>query len=130
LHNPLLPWSRFGITGNLSFSGKQENSLSICKTYIFSFVSLFTAGSPVHHELRNTRLEYTILISTCNNIWPGDDTIVNPGVNIGDRTIIGSGSVVAKDIPTNVINCWQLIKGETQITETDKSNFLEMLGNK
>jgi acetyltransferase-like isoleucine patch superfamily enzyme len=57
----------------------------------------------VHHELRNTRLEYTILISTGNNIWPGDDTIVNPGVNIGDHTIIGSGSVVAKDIPTNVI---------------------------
>lgn len=37
------------------------------------------------------------------NTWIGYGVIVLPGVNIGDNTIIGAGSVVTKDIPSGVM---------------------------
>ena len=38
-----------------------------------------------------------------NNVWIGDGAIVCKGVSIGDNSIIGAGSVVTQDIPSNVI---------------------------
>ena len=38
-----------------------------------------------------------------NNVWIGGNTTILPGVNIGDNTVIGAGSVVTKDIPSNVL---------------------------
>ncbi|NJL09439.1 MAG: hypothetical protein HC908_02070 [Calothrix sp. SM1_7_51] len=38
-----------------------------------------------------------------NNVWIGGGAIICPGVNIGDNTTIGAGSVVVRDIPTNVV---------------------------
>ena len=49
-----------------------------------------------------------------NNCVIGVRSIVMPGVSIGDHTIIGSGSVVVKDIPSNSIavgNPAKIIKG-------------------
>lgn len=38
-----------------------------------------------------------------NNVWIGDNVCILPGVKIGDGGIIGSNSVVNKDIPSNCI---------------------------
>jgi acetyltransferase-like isoleucine patch superfamily enzyme len=38
-----------------------------------------------------------------DNVWIGDSTIVCKGVTIGDNSIIGAGSVVVRDIPSNVV---------------------------
>ena len=38
-----------------------------------------------------------------NNVWCGANVTINPGVTIGDNTIIGSGSVVTRPIPSGVI---------------------------
>ena len=35
--------------------------------------------------------------------WGGEHFVVNPGVTIGSDVVIGSGSVVTKDIPNHVI---------------------------
>lgn len=37
------------------------------------------------------------------NCWIGDHCIILPGVNIGDNSIVGAGSVVTKSIPSNSI---------------------------
>lgn len=37
------------------------------------------------------------------NCFIGDRTIVLPGVTIGDEVVIGAGSVVTKDIPSNSV---------------------------
>lgn len=37
------------------------------------------------------------------NVWIGAGTIILPGVHIGDRTVIGAGSVVTSDIPSDVV---------------------------
>ena len=38
-----------------------------------------------------------------DNVWIGEKTCILPGVTIGKNAIIGAGSVVTKDIPSNCI---------------------------
>ena len=38
-----------------------------------------------------------------DNVWIGGGAILLPGVTIGSNTVIGAGSVVTKDIPSNVV---------------------------
>ena len=38
-----------------------------------------------------------------SNCWLGAGVIVMPGVTIGDNTVIGAGSIVTRDIPSNVV---------------------------
>ena len=35
--------------------------------------------------------------------WIGANSIILPGVTIGNNVVIGAGSVVTKDIPDNVV---------------------------
>ena len=83
-------------------------------------VSILTAGHPIHHEMRNTGMEYAFSITIGNSVWIGGNVVINPGVSIGNNTIIGSGSVVTKDIPDNVIAVGNPCKVMRQITEDDK----------
>ena len=63
----------------------------------------YTAGHPTDIEKRNKGLEYAKPIKIGNNVWIGGNVIVLPGVTIGDNVTIGAGSIVTKDIPSNVI---------------------------
>ncbi len=38
-----------------------------------------------------------------DNVWIGGDVTILPGTKIGDNVVIGAGSVVAKEIPSNVV---------------------------
>ena len=38
-----------------------------------------------------------------NNVWIGGNVVVLPGVTIGDNVVIGAGSVINKDIPSNSV---------------------------
>lgn len=63
----------------------------------------YTAGHPLDVEERNKGLEYAKTITVGNNVWFGGNVVVLPGVKIGDNVVIGAGSVVTKDIPSNVV---------------------------
>lgn len=63
----------------------------------------YTAEHPLDYETRNKGLEYARPIKVGNNVWFGGNVIVLPGVTIGDNVVIGAGSVVNKDIPSNVV---------------------------
>lgn len=65
--------------------------------------SFYTAGHPLDVEQRNKGLEYARPIKIGNNVWIGGNVTVLPGVTVGDNTTIGAGSVVTKDIPSNVL---------------------------
>lgn len=66
-------------------------------------VVLATAGHPITPELRRRGLQYNMPIRVGCNCWLGAGVIVLPGVTIGDNAVIGAGSVVTKDIPSNVV---------------------------
>ena len=63
----------------------------------------YTSGHPLDYEKRNKGLEYAKPIKVGNNVWIGGNVCVMPGVTIGDNVVIGAGSVVTKDIPSNVV---------------------------
>lgn len=65
--------------------------------------SFYTAGHPLDVERRNKGLEYARPIKVGNNVWIGGNVVVLPGVTIGDNVVIGAGSIVTKDIPSNVV---------------------------
>ena len=48
-----------------------------------------------------------------------------PGVTIGNNVVIGAGSVVAKDIPDNVIAAGNPCRVIRQITEEDKRYYFK-----
>ena len=58
------------------------------------------------------------------NVWLGGDVKILAGVSIGDNTIIGAGSIVTKDIPSNVIAVGNPCKVIKEITEADKTGYL------
>lgn len=80
----------------------------------------YTAGHPTDWERRNEGLEYAHPITVGNNVWFGGGVRVMPGVTIGDNAVIGSGSVVTKDIPPNVIAAGNPCRVLRPITEEDK----------
>ena len=48
-------------------------------------------------------LEITKPITVGNNVYFGNNVVVLPGVKIGNNVVIGSCSVVTKDIPDNTV---------------------------
>ncbi len=92
-------------------------------------VSIYTAGHPISAEVRDLELEYAKPVIIGNSVWIGGNVVINPGVTIGDNVVIGSGSVVTKDIPSNVIAVGNPCKVLRQITEEDNKIWKEQLNN-
>lgn len=90
-------------------------------------VSIYTAGHPIHHELRNDGYEYAFPIFIGNNVWIGGNVIINPGVKIGDNSVIGAGSVITRDIPASVVAVGNPCRVLKQIKEDDKLYFFRDL---
>jgi maltose O-acetyltransferase len=65
-------------------------------------VQIYTATHPLNHTERASGLEYAKPISIGEDVWVGGSAVICPGVRIGDRSVIGAGSVVTKDIPADV----------------------------
>ncbi|GAB3179954.1 sugar O-acetyltransferase [Telluribacter humicola] len=65
-------------------------------------VQIYTATHPTNYKERATGLEYAKPIRIGEDVWVGGSAVICPGVTIGDRTVIGAGSVVTKDIPSDV----------------------------
>jgi maltose O-acetyltransferase len=65
-------------------------------------VQIYTATHPMDHKLRASGLENAKPIDIGEDIWVGGSAVICPGVTIGDRSVIGAGSVVTKNIPADV----------------------------
>ena len=65
-------------------------------------VQIYTATHPINPKERASGLEYAKPIVIGEDVWIGGSAVICPGVSIGDRTVIGAGSVVTKDIGADV----------------------------
>lgn len=86
-------------------------------------VSIYTAGHPIHPDVRNTQYEYGIEVTIGDNVWIGGNTTICPGVHIGSNTVIGAGSVVTKDIPDWAVAAGNPCRVIRKITEDDKKFY-------
>jgi maltose O-acetyltransferase len=81
--------------------------LDVCQVTIGDFtlfgpaVQIYTATHPMNAELRRKQ-EFAKPIVIGRDVWVGGGAIICPGVTIGDRSVIGAGSVVTRDIPSGV----------------------------
>lgn len=71
--------------------------------FIAPGVHIYTATHPLNARERISGTEYGKPVTIGNNVWIGGGAIINPGIRIGDNTVIASGSVVTKDVPSNVV---------------------------
>lgn len=89
-------------------------------TMIAPNVTIATATHPIDPALRKYGLQYNKPVHIGNNVWIGAGVLVLPGVTIGDNSIIGAGSVVNKDIPSNVVAVGNPCKVLREITQEDR----------
>jgi acetyltransferase-like isoleucine patch superfamily enzyme len=66
-------------------------------------VQLYTSAHPLDTILRKKLFQFAQPIVIEDHVWIGGNVVINPGVTIGSNSVIGSGSVVTKSIPANVI---------------------------
>jgi galactoside O-acetyltransferase len=88
-------------------------------------VTLATAGHPILPELREQCYQYNAPIHIGRNCWLGAGVIVLPGITIGDNTVIGAGSIVTKDLPSNVIAVGNPCHILREINEYDKKYYFK-----
>lgn len=72
-------------------------------TLIGPNVQLYTSQHPMGYLQRRESKEYLYPIIIGSDCWLGGSVVVCPGVTIGDRSIIGAGSVVTRDIPADCV---------------------------
>lgn len=65
-------------------------------------VQVYTPLHPLDPVLRRTQ-EYGRPVEIGCDAWIGGAAVILPGVRIGDRAVIGAGSVVTRDIPADVL---------------------------
>jgi len=82
-------------------------------------------GHPIHPEIRSTGIEYGIEVVIGNDVWIGGNSVICPGVHIGNGCVIGAGSVVTKDIPDNTIAAGNPCKVIRSITDSDKEYYFK-----
>lgn len=86
-------------------------------------VVLATANHPILPELRQKAYQYNIPVRIGKNCWFGANVVVVPGVTIGDNVVIGAGSVVTKDIPSDVIAVGNPCRVLRRIDEHDREYY-------
>lgn len=72
-------------------------------TLIGPNVQIYTPHHPLNYLERREGKEYSYPVSIGSDCWIGGGSIILPGITIGDRTVIGAGSVVTKDIPSDCV---------------------------
>ncbi|MFK4785926.1 sugar O-acetyltransferase [Fusobacterium sp. MFO224] len=68
--------------------------------------------------------EYAKGITIGNNVWIACNVVVIDGVKIGDNVVIGAGSIVTKDIPSDYLAYGNPCKPIRKITEKDSKKHL------
>ena len=88
-------------------------------------VGIYTAGHPIHPDVRGAGPEYGIGITIGDNVWIGAQSVICPGVHIGSGVVIGAGSVVTHDIPDMVVAAGNPCRVIRPITDDDRQYYFK-----
>lgn len=103
-----------------------------CVTYVLGDCTMFgpnvtvaTAGHPILPELREQGYQYNAPVHIGKNCWIGAGVIILPGITIGDNVVVGAGSIVTKDLPSNVVAVGNPCKVMREVNEHDKEYYFK-----
>ena len=88
-------------------------------------VVIATAGHPILPELRKKGYQYNAPVRIGRNCWLGAGVVVVPGVTVGDNVVIGAGSVVTRDLPSNVIAVGNPCKVLREVNDRDREYYFK-----
>lgn len=88
-------------------------------------VAIYTAGHPIHPDSRNSGYEYGIAVTIGDNVWIGGNSVINPGVSIGNNCVVGAGSIVVDDIPENSVAVGNPARVIRKITDEDRKYYFK-----
>ncbi len=88
-------------------------------------VTVATAGHPILPKLRRQGYQYNAPVHIGKNCWIGAGALIMPGITIGDNVVIGAGSVVTKDIPSNVIAVGNPCRVLREVNEHDREYYFK-----
>jgi maltose O-acetyltransferase len=66
-------------------------------------VHIYTATHPLEWEKRKSGEEFGKPVTIKDDVWIGGGAVICPGVNIEEKSIIGAGAVVTRDVPSGVV---------------------------
>jgi len=90
-------------------------------------VTISAGTHPIHPNLRRKKAQYNVPIYIEDNVWIGAQSVVLPGVHIGENTVIGAGSVVTKSIPANVVAVGNPCRVIREINDRDMKYYYKDL---
>lgn len=132
-------YGRFTYIGENFYANYGLRVLDTCPIHIGNnvyFGTGVTLVTPLHPLLGEERRfyqhedglfyddEYGKPITIGNDCWFGSNVTVLPGVTVGDNVVIGAGSVVTRDIPSNSLAFGNPCRVKRTITKED-SVFLK-----
>lgn len=88
-------------------------------------VIVATAGHPILPELREKVYQYNMPVHIGRNCWIGAGAIILPGITIGDNVVVGAGSVVTKDLPSNVVAVGNPCHVIREVSEHDRIYYFK-----
>ena len=113
-----------GVYANFNLTMVDDCDIFVGNNVLFGPNITVSAGThPIHPELRSKQAQYNIPIHIGNNVWIGANSVILPGVNIGDNSVIGAGSIVTKDIPSNVVAVGNPCRVLREINENDMKYY-------
>lgn len=86
-------------------------------------VGIYALNHALHPEERQQGSCQGKRVRIEDNVWLGGDVKILAGVTIGKGSVIGTGSIVTKDIPPNVIAAGNPCRIIREITEEDKTGY-------
>ena len=86
-------------------------------------VGIYTSNHAIDPQERAAGACWAKPVRIGHRVWIGGGVNINPGVAIGDESIIGSGSVVARDIPAGVIAAGVPARVVRPVTDRDRTGF-------
>lgn len=79
------------------------------------------------HDSEGNRYQHYAPVIIGSNVFVGVNSIIMPGVTIGDKVVIGAGSVVTKDIPDNSVavgNPARVVSSFDSLEEKIRKNYV------
>jgi maltose O-acetyltransferase len=64
---------------------------------------VYAATHPIDAETRSEGLESGEPVTVGDDVWIGGKAVLNPGVAVGDGSVIAAGAVVVEDVPAGVV---------------------------